>query len=251
MITIIDIYSYLDKIAPFKTQDKTDNCGLLIGDMNAKVDRILICLDVTNAVVKEAVEKNIDLIIAHHPLMYFGVKKLLKPDPIHSLIKNNINFIAAHTNLDVADGGVTDLMLTKLGLPKSDVNIDYFGKIVEADKPISSKELAEKCKVAFNCTVVKYVDGGKPISKIGVCSGSGSSLVETAIELGCDAYICGDLRWDRMIHAANYGLTLIDAGHFHTEDIFCEDLVERLRKEFPELDIEKAKNSIDICEYAM
>ena len=246
---IRDIYNYIDKIAPFQNADKTDNCGLLVGDMNKKVEKILICLDVTNEVVAEAIQKKVDLIISHHPLMYRGVKQVLKPDPLYALVASGIGFIAAHTNLDVADGGVTDLMLTRLGFPQSDTVIDFFGKVTNLSAPISASELAEKCKTAFECTVVKYVDGKKPISRIGLCSGGGGDLLEKALELNCDAYICGDLRWDRFVFAYNNELTLIDAGHFHTEDIFCEDLTRRIAKEFPTITVEKATNSVDICDY--
>ena len=258
MVAVHNIYDYLDKIAPFKCQDSTDNCGLLVGDFDSKAEKILVCLDVTNEVINEAAKKRAELIIAHHPLMYRPVKKIMSNDPVYALIRNNINFIAAHTNLDIADGGITDLMLELLGFLPSDVVIGglrtgdaEYGKIAELDSPLTAKELAEKCKSAFSCTVVKYVDGGKPIKRVGLCSGGGGDLAEKALSMGCDAYICGDLRWDRHIFAKNCGLTLIDAGHFHTEDIFCADLVKKLKNEFPGLDVKKADNSVDVCDYVL
>jgi dinuclear metal center YbgI/SA1388 family protein len=254
--TVQDIYKYLDTVAPFSTQMKSDNGGVLIGDATAQIKHILVCLDATVAVVEEAVQQNAGLLIAHHPLMFFGTKKVLKGDPVFALIANNINFIAAHTNLDIAKGGITDLMLTHLGFPASDTVIGTlkagdteFGKITDLPSPITAVELARKCKSAFNCTVVRYVDGGKPVQRVGVCSGAGDDLAELAYTKGCDAYICGDIRNHTTIFAANHGLTLIDAGHFHTEDIFCEDLAARLKSAFPEITVEKAKNSKDVCSY--
>ncbi|MCL1789674.1 MAG: Nif3-like dinuclear metal center hexameric protein [Oscillospiraceae bacterium] len=256
MTSIRDVYHYLDKIAPFQNAENTDNCGLISGNMDAKAEKILVALDVTSKVVMEAAEKKIDLIIAHHPLMYRPIQKIMSNDPLYSLIQSNINFIAIHTNLDVADGGTTDLMIERLGFPKSNTVLGSmkpsdteFGKITELLSPISAKDLAEKCRVAFGCTVVKYVDGGKPVKRIGLCSGGGGDLSGKALSMGCDAYICGDLRWDRLVFAADYGLTLIDAGHFHTEDIFCEALVKQLQREFPEVQSEKAVNSVDVCKY--
>ena len=255
-MTVNDIYNFLDEFAPFKNQMDGDNSRITTGDPNAEVKKILVCLDVTNAIVKEAAEKDCNLVIAHHPLLYRQANKVMSNDPLHALIRNNINLISIHTNLDVAPGGITDQMLVLLGLPESDkviapINSDGtgFGKITAFDNPVSAKELAEKCKSAFNCSVVRYVDAKKPVTVVGVGSGNCSDLVETAISLGCDAFICGDIKNDVMILAFNSGLTLIDAGHFHTEDIFCDDMVKRLKERFPGLDAEKAENSTDVCSY--
>jgi len=255
-MTVGEIYSYLNKIAPFNNQDKTDNAGLLFGDYNAEIKKILVCLDVTNKVVAEAVEKGIGLIISHHPLMYNPGSKIAGNDPLRSLTRSNINLIAAHTNLDIAVGGIADLMLARLNFPKSDkvilpINPDGtgYGRIIKLDTPVSAKYLAQKCKAAFGCTMIRYVDSDKPLSKIGVTSGSAEESVETALNAGCDAFICGEVTHDRMLFAADYGLTLIEIGHFHSEDIFCEDLVKRLKSKFKKIEIEKSINSIDVCDY--
>jgi len=255
-MTVKDIYNYLDEIAPFKNQMQGDNSRITTGDPNAEVKKVLVCLDVTNDVVSESVDKGCNLIIAHHPLLYRQAKKIMNDDPLHALIRNNINLISIHTNLDVAPGGITDQMLVALGLPNSDkviapINADGtgFGKISILDKPLDAKELAERCKKVFNCSVVRYIDGKKPITKIGVGSGNCSELVEPAIDAGCDAFICGDIKNDVMILAFNSGFTLIDAGHFHTEDIFCSDMVKCLKGRFPDIAAEKAENSIDVCSY--
>ncbi|MDR2598956.1 MAG: Nif3-like dinuclear metal center hexameric protein [Oscillospiraceae bacterium] len=255
-MNIGELYDYLDKIAPFNNQSKTDNSGLIVGDRNTEVKRILVCLDVTNKVVVEAVEKGIDLIIAHHPLMYRPISKISSFDPLHALVKNNINLIAVHTNLDVAAGGVVDLMLKKFGFPGSDIPIipcnpdgTGYGRITELDSPVSAKDLAEKCKTMFDCTVVRYVDAGKAIKKVGVTSGSANELVELALNEGCDALVCGEVSYNRFLFAADYGISLIEAGHFHTEDIYCDDLVERIKSQFKDIEIEKSVNSVDVCEY--
>jgi len=257
-MTIGEVYDYLNEIAPFNNQDKSDNSGLLVGDYSAEVRKILVCLDVTRSVVAEAVGKGVDLIISHHPLMFRPISKILSSDPLHTLVRSNISLIAAHTNLDVAVGGIADLMLERLGFPKSEIVIltinpdgSGYGRITELDVPVSAEDLAEKCKTAFGCTVVRYVDSGKSLSRIGVSSGSAKESVEAALHAGCDAFICGEVNHDRMLFAADYRLTLIEAGHFHTEDIYCEDLVDRLKSRFKEIEIEKAANSTDVCDYSL
>jgi len=256
-MTVYDVYNYLNKIAPFENQFEKDNAGFLIGDGNAEVKKAIVCLDLTAKVASEAAQNGVNLVISHHPVMYpAAITKIMSDNPIHMLIRNNINLIAAHTNFDVAFGGLPDLMLNRLGFAESETvlypfnkNGTGFGRIVKLDSHISAKELAEKCKHAFGCTVVRYVDGGKPILKVGLTSGSGADLVERAGKAGCDAFICGDLKHVSFVFGANYGITLIDSGHFHTEDIFCEEIVKILKEEFKGLDAEKASTCVDVCEY--
>ena len=258
MKTVGDIFSYLDKIAPFKNQDISDNSGLIVGRYDAEVEKILICLDLTNKVVAEAIEKGSNLIITHHPPMYHPVSKTVSDDLIKALARSNINLITAHTNLDIAVGGIADLMLARLDFPKSytvilPVNPDGsgYGRVVDLDTPVFANDLAKKCKDVFDCTIVRYVDSGKALTKIGVTSGSAEESVQAALDAGCDAFICGEVKYYGMLFAADYGLTLIEAGHFHTEDIFCEDLAERLKARFKEIEIMKSKNSIDVYEYSV
>ena len=261
MTTVQNIYDYLDKIAPFASQPKDDNSGLLVGDFASRVNKVLVCLDVTAEVVWEAAEKQVDLIIAHHPLMYRPVSRIMSDEPLYLLIQNGIHLIAAHENLDRANDGISDIMLELMGFAKSQVSPttlepEYphgagLGRVVELDKAITAKELARKAKTAFGCTVVRYVDGGKPISKIAVCSGGGGFLAQTALDMGCDAYICGDIKWFNFVAASNCGFTLIDAGHFHTENIYCDALVGKLQSRFPEVSVEKAENSVDLCDYVV
>jgi len=255
-MTVGEVYKYLDEIAPFNNQDKSDNSGLLVGSSDAEVEKILVCLDVTKKVVAEAIEKGSNLIVSHHPLMYHPISKIVSEDPLHALIRGNINLISAHTNLDMAVGGIADLMLERLGFPKSEtvilpINPDGsgYGRIVKLELPVSAKDLAEKCKIAFDCPVVRYVDSGKTLSIIGVTSGGAGESVEAALNAGCDAFICGEVRLDKMLFAADHGLTLIEAGHFHTEDIFCDDLIRRLKMQFVEMEIMKSSNSVDVCNY--
>jgi len=255
-MTVGDVYKYLDKSAPFNSQDKSDNAGMIVGRYDAKVEKILVCLDLTKKVIAEAVEERSDLIITHHPLIHSTVTSAVYDDQLHALTCNNINLIVAHTNFDIAIGGIADLMLARLGFPKSEIVIlpinpdgSGFGRIVELDSPISAKDLAVKCKAAFNSTIVRYTDFSKALKKIGVTSGSAEESVEAALNAGCDAFVCGEVSHDRVLFAADNGLTLIEAGHFQTEDILCEDIIYKLKQQFKKMEVKKSINSVDVCNY--
>lgn len=120
MSRISDIARYMEELAPVNIAEDYDNVGLLIGDRGSKVNRILVCLDVSSKVVDEAVEKNVDLIVSHHPVIFKGLKRINEDDTkgsiIYKLIKNNIGVYSAHTNLDVAFGGVNNYLSSLLGL---------------------------------------------------------------------------------------------------------------------------------------
>ncbi len=120
MSRISDIIRYMEELAPANLAEDYDNVGLLIGNRGSKVNRILVCLDVSSKVVDEAVEKNVDLIVSHHPVIFKGIKRINEDDAkgsiIYKLIKNNIGVYSAHTNLDVAHGGVNNYLSSLLGL---------------------------------------------------------------------------------------------------------------------------------------
>lgn len=255
---IKSIYDYIDSIAPFSTCDTYDNAGLLIGDENAEVNRVLLAIDITHEVIDEAAAKECELIITHHPVIFNPLKSLKKGSIHYRLAENEIAVISAHTNLDMAKGGVSDMMLELLGLDGTEIfevkgerngEVFGYGKLCSLDEEMTAIELASLAKNAFGTECVRYVDGRKPIKRIAVCSGSGGSLVELAHRLGCDGYITGDLKHDHFIDAKNFGLTVVDAGHFYTEAIFAEFLAKKLRAEFPDIEFIVGDTNSDVVNY--
>ena len=115
MVTVENVYSHLNKLADVKLAEKWDNVGLMLGDYNNEVNKVLVCLDVTTKVVEEAIANNIDLIVSHHPLIFKPLKSLdftedFKSNIIRNLIKNDIAVISFHTNLDSATLGLNDYL---------------------------------------------------------------------------------------------------------------------------------------------
>ena len=246
---VSEIYTFLDTIAPFNLQKSYDNSGVLIGEKNAEIRRICVCLDITLDVIDEAKKQGANLIISHNPVIFNPLKGILGHSPVSELIRNEINAISAHTNFDAVIMG--DLMLGLLGLKSTDEILDD-GSLKTAELPseITAEELAKKCKVAFDSPVVKYVAGSDNlIGKLAVCAGSGGSVLDTVIENNCDAFITGEVKHSDFVKAKNSGLTLIEAGHFHTEKIFCDFIKSKLAQNFADLPVFISEFSADFCEY--
>ncbi|WP_427339571.1 Nif3-like dinuclear metal center hexameric protein [Caloranaerobacter sp. DY30410] len=120
-----EILDIMEKIAPNKLIDKWDNCGFQIGDINKNVKTIMLTLDVTEEVVQEAINKNVDLIISHHPILFNPISKITLNDTkgkmLYDIIKHDISVYSAHTNLDVCKGGVNDILADILQLRNTNI----------------------------------------------------------------------------------------------------------------------------------
>ncbi|MBO7374874.1 MAG: Nif3-like dinuclear metal center hexameric protein [Lachnospiraceae bacterium] len=250
-----DIYKCLDRIAPFEYKEDWDNSGLLIGDWNKDVSRIMVVLDVTNEVVAAAVQANVDLIISHHPLIFEPIKQLntddLTASKVLKLANNNIAYIAMHTNMDAT--GLGEVADEILGIKREEVlwvNINYndpkigmgsIGKFVNENKEevnITLRDAVIRTKEGFQADVVKvYGDLDRVINKVAVCTGSGKSLVDTAIEKGCDLFITGDINYHTGLDAAERGLALIDISHYTTEIVFIDILSAFFAMNLPDLTV--------------
>ncbi len=255
--TVGDVYRFIDKFAPFFTQDGFDNSGLLVGSMSATVSKIAVCLDITRKTAEEAALKGAELIVSHHPVIFHKLSAVEISNPINILIRNNINAICAHTNVDMAKGGISDMMLELLDFSGETAVLEPihkdgtgYGRIVELAFAADAASLAMMCKKAFHCSTVRYYDSGRVIKRVGVCSGAGGSEadVENAAKQGCDCLITGDVKHSGFMEAVNRGITVIDAGHFHTENIICGKISSELEAQ---LGIEAfiCENSRDVLKY--
>lgn len=250
MITVKDIYDYIDEIAPFSLQESYDNSGLIIGNMRSEVSKVLTALDVTNEIADEAIRVGAQLIVTHHPIIFRPVRSIDTSSHIAKLIANGISVIAAHTSFDSALlndvlCGVTDL------LPQQPLHVENGVKCgyVCCCDAVSAPVIARELKNSLGCSVVRYNDCGKSISKIAVCSGSGGDFLPDAIAHGCDAFITGDVKHSVFIDAHNAGITVFDAGHFHTENIFCDFLAAMLSEKFSDISCAVAESGRDILTY--
>ena len=259
-VKISDIKEYLDSLYPFSLQEKWDNSGYLVESAVQECERVILALDITNDVVDEAFHKDAELIISHHPVIFEPRRRITRNDPVYKLIESGIGALCMHTNLDIARGGTNGVILDKLS-KRLDVDCEPepfeelggdkgLGWIISLKEGVVLRELARVCKEIFDCEYVRTThDSGTNISRIALCSGSGGSMLGLAAEKGCDALITGDVKHGVWIDAANCGISLLDCGHFHTENIVLWELRRVLEERFPQLDIEIAECSTDPCDY--
>ncbi|WP_295085670.1 Nif3-like dinuclear metal center hexameric protein [Ruminococcus sp.] len=254
-----DIYSYLDTLYPFSSQDSWDNSGLLVENYDMECSKMLLSLDISRKVVREASEKGAELIISHHPVIFEPLKAITRSSTVFELINSGIAAICMHTNLDISEGGTNGVILSELekkyklkGEPEPFEEIGggrHYGWIVQLAEPIIPAELAKVLKEIFGCEYVRMSRRRHKVSRIAFCSGSGGSMLGEAIAKRCDALITGDVKHDVWISANNSCISLFDCGHFHTENIVLSELRRVLEEKFPQLDIEIAEKSVDPCEY--
>lgn len=241
MPLIGEVLTFLENFAPYDLAESWDNCGLMTGDRNAKVSKVLCALDATEEVIHEAAEIGAQLVVAHHPLIFTSVKSITEDNTtgraLRYAIKNDISVICMHTNADCAVGGVNDALASALGLANV-INMGAgetgsLGRVGDLPARMTPVVFADYVKMCLDANGVRFVDGGKPIKRVAVGGGACGKLMDHAVEKGADAFVIGDCSYDLMQRAQAIGLTLVDAGHFPTENPISAVFAERISKAFP------------------
>lgn len=231
MATVRDIYNFIDAIAPFNTQEEWDNAGLLVGDENKKVNRILFALDCTEDVINQAISLGADLIVTHHPIIFKPISEITADSLVYKLIKNDLSIICAHTNYDKAIGGINDILCKTVELDNIMKIENTCLNVGELKTEMNSNEFAEFIKSKLN-GVIRYNSIEKTVKRVAVCSGSGSDYLSLAKELNCDALLTGDGSHHSFLDADEMGILLVCAGHFETENIAIIPIADKIKNNF-------------------
>lgn len=234
-MTVKDIYTFLDGIAPFSSAENWDNVGLLVGNASAEVTTAVISLDCDCEAVKIACENKAQLIITHHPVIFDPVKALNTDSVAWKLAKESISVISAHTNLDVAENGVNQTLCDRLKINAAPCSCHPFLLVGEAAVPMNGDDFVYFVKEKLGCPAVRAYLGRGRVKKVAVCCGSGGDFLEAAHKSGADTLVTGDVKHSVFVEAARLGINLIDAGHYHTENIIVEPLTQTLRNAFPDI----------------
>ena len=256
MPTVHDIESALYALAPKALAAEWDNVGLLAGSADREVRSVLVALDITEPVVEEAERMGADLIVSHHPVIFHPVKSITDRDPsgrlLIRLVRSGTGAVCMHTNLDAAQGGVNDALASALGLqdaaPVAEGGIARIGTLPET---MALPGFLARVKNALRPNGIRYVDGGRPIRKVAAGGGACGDFLWEAAALGCDAFVTADLKYNHFLDAGVLGLTVIDAGHFPTEDVVCPMVVRYLREKFPEVQVEISAVHREVIQYAV
>jgi len=260
-MTVKDIMTCITEIAPLQWQEHYDNAGIQVGDINAEVHRALICLDITEAVVDEAIAKQCNLIVSHHPLIFHGLKHITPATYIERAVmkalKHDIAMVSMHTNLDNSYLGVSRVLAEKLGLTNlhllqpsdADPEVCGAGMIGEFAMPLEEGDFLNLVATAIGSPCLKHSAlTGRKIAKVALCGGSGTPFMSDALRQKADAYLTADIKYhDFFIPEGN--ILLVDGGHFETEQFTKELIRDLIQKKFPNFAAEIAATNTNAVHY--
>ncbi len=250
MTTVKDVYDVLQKLAPFEIQEGFDNAGFLVGHRDAPVTKILVSLDITSEVIQEAEQLGCELIVAHHPVIFGGIKsatdETVTGRNVLALAEKHIAAICAHTNLDAIEGGVNTALAKRLGLHDIGMleqtgtdgqgrpyGIGRIGTVPEMPLDV----FVQYVKALLDANSVRYVKAQDTVQRVAVGGGACSDMMQDALALGCDTFVTADVKYHTYLDAKAMGLNLIDSGHYATENVVCPVLKDWLTEAFPDLTV--------------
>ena len=258
---IKEITKFLEGYASLQYQESYDNCGLIVGNENTEAKGALIALDCTEEVIDEAIAEDCNLIVAHHPIIFNGLKKLNGSNYIErtviKAIKNDLAIYAIHTNLDNAHNGVSAKIAERLGLenckvlsPKSDLNQQVgLGIIGELKESIKTSKFLIDIKTNMQTNCIRHTSLVKEdVKRVAVCGGSGSVLLKNAKAVDADIFISADFKYHDFFDAEN-DIVIADIGHYESEQ-FTKDLIyDLLVKNFTKFAVRLSKVNTNPIKY--
>lgn len=241
-----DIIRIINRYADEKKAMEWDNSGLQIGDPESDVTRAVVCLDVTDAVIDEAVRIGAELVISHHPLLFHPLSNITE-DPtgrlVKKIIRNGINVYSSHTCFDMCGYGMNSYCAYRM---KIDVD-SYLEETGEGEGIGICGDLEEATDFAGFCASVKeifgtdvlkvsaFCDDDTPVRRVAFCSGAGSDYIGRAKELGAQVYLTSDVSNSKFMYARDIEMPLVTMTHFESEKSFIRIMSDILRREIPDI----------------
>lgn len=251
MVELNDVAAWMDQVAPLALSEAWDNTGLLIGDRASRVERIQTCLTLTPESVDEAIAKQADLVIAHHPLPFKPLNKITTDSMVGKLVwqlaSNRIAVYSPHTSWDSAPLGINQQLAQALKLDSvraivpNESGLEELaglgsGRLGELPQPTKFSSVADAlCKNIANCRP-RAVLRPEPVRRVAICCGSGGSLLGAAIKEGCDLFVTGEATFHTCLEAQYHGIGLLMVGHYASERFAMEYLAKQIQDEFSSIE---------------
>ena len=233
---ISQIYAFLDNLSPFELQEKWDNSGLLLGDFNQEIKKIVLSIDVDEALIDSMEDGT--LLITHHPIIFGGLKQLefskYPANLIYKMIQKNISNISMHTNFDQTH--LNEYVATEV-LGYKIAQKDGFVAYLDIDEDFDI--FASKVASAFSLPHAKCVKSSQRVKRVALTTGSGCSLIKS---VKADCFLTGDIKYHNAMEAKSINLSMIDIGHFESEKFFADILFKHLKNLGLEAIISSSKN---------
>ena len=242
---IKEVLSALERFAPLPLQESWDNAGLQVGLTETEVSGALLCLDVNERIVDEAVKKGCNLIVSHHPLLFRGLKTISDLTDVQrtvmKVIENHLCVVSMHTNMDNAKGGVNFRIAEKLGL--SDIQFFASKQVdgIEAGSgvtgllaaPMAADDFVLAVKKAFGveCAMCNELLR-RPVHKVAICGGAGDFLLDEALKAGADAFITGEMHYHQYF-GYEQRIQICVIGHYQSEQFTTEVFQTIIQKACP------------------
>ena len=247
MIKVNNIIKEMELLAPTNKKEDNDNDGIMLGDKFKEVKKVLLALDCTLKVIEEAKKENVELIITHHPLIFKRPSSIttdtLQGKKIIELIKNDISLYSSHTNLDSVENGLNDTIVSILGFDNFKIleknkrdDKAGLGRIVSLNESIQLEDLISKIKKSLNINNLRVVKGKDKVNKIAIINGSGQDFIGKAVALGADCIITGDTTYHFASDYKEMEISILDVGHFASEQITFFNVMENLKEKFKDVE---------------
>lgn len=248
----------LGELAPLSLAEPWDNVGLLVGDVDASVGRVMTCLTVTPGVAAEAIDRGCDLLVAHHPLPFKPLDRLTSESPtgrlLLRLIRGGVAVYSAHTAFDSAAGGINQQWAELLRLEDVGplVGVEGDGPAagtgrrgrLPAPQPLDAF-IRQAARLVGVTTARRVGPGDRPVRKVGVACGSGGSFVAAARDGGCDVLLTGEATLHTCLEAEARGLALGLLGHHASEHFAMRRLGEQLAACLPGIEYSESEADRD------
>ena len=226
----------LEAWAPLSWAEEWDNCGLQVGRRDKPLNKVMVALTPGEAAIQAAVDAGVDMLLTHHPMIFKPTKSVTTDtvlgQSIIKLIQHDINLYCAHTNLDMAVGGVNDVLAKTLNLQTveilENVTEEYgIGRVGNLAEPMALQSFLAQVAGQLECGHLAYQgDLHRQVQRVALCGGSGISYLSAAKKAGADVYVTGDMKYHDAQLASELGICVVDAGHFGTEKQIVKALAE-------------------------